>query len=294
MTEQRNAKEEKRMSFATDAVGVWGDEVAYDVTEAAILAYAAATNDEHRRYAKTGTAPPVFAVLPAWQTLLAARDEVVAEEARPHVLHGSHDIHLHSPLRAGDATRSRARAIGIHPKSSGTIVTINARTEAGGELRNEQYMTLFFRGVQGDAQAGELAPAQPPAEAALDQETTIDVDPDQTYRYADASTDRMPIHLDPEVARRYGLPGIIVHGLCTMAMSGAALARAQGIDEVERVSRLAVRFSSPVLPGQRLRLRYACTNGGFGFQVQDAQGAVVIKDGLLELRQSEKGHHGNT
>jgi acyl dehydratase len=273
------------MKFATEAVGVWSQDVEYDVTRDAILAYAAATNDDNRRYADVGVAPPVFAVLPMWPTVHAARDGVVPEEAQPYVLHGSQDIHLHSPLRVGDATRSRARVIGVHPKPSGTIVTIQTRTEAAGELRNEQYMTLFFRGVESDDEAGELAPARRTAgDSPLDRHTTVDVDADQTYRYADASTDRTPIHLVPEVAREVGLPGIIVHGLCTMAMSSAALARADGIDEVERVARVAVRFSSPVAPGQQLRVRYAGVNGGYGFQVEDAQGAVVIKDGLLEVR----------
>lgn len=273
------------MHFATDAVGVWCDDVAYDVSREAVLAYAAATNDDNPRYAEAGVAPPVFAVLPAWPTLHAARTAVVPEAAAPYVLHGSQDIHLHSPLRVGDRTRSRARVIGVHPKASGTVVTIQTRTEAGDELRNEQYMTLFYRGVESDTEVGELAPAQRAPAAALDQQTTLDVDVDQTYRYAEASTDHTPIHLDPEAAHRFGLPGIIVHGLCTMAMSTAALARAEGIGAVDDVARLAVRFSSPVAPGQRLRVQYTGADGAYAFQVEDTQGAVVIKDGRLELRQ---------
>jgi acyl dehydratase len=284
MSEQRT-EEEQSMNFATDAVGVWCDDVSYDVSREAILAYAAATNDDNPRYARAGVAPPVFAVLPVWPTLHAAREAVVPVEAAPYVLHGSQDIHLHSPLRVGDHTRSRARVIGVHPKISGTIVTIQTRTEAGDDLRNEQYMTLFYRGVESDVEAGELAPAQRSQAGALDRQTTLDVDVDQTYRYADASTDHTPIHLDADVARRYGLPGIIVHGLCTMAMSTAALARAEAIGEIERIARLAVRFSSPVSPGQRLRVQYAAGDGAYGFQVEDTQGAVVLKDGCLELRQ---------
>jgi acyl dehydratase len=52
------------------------------------------------------------------------------------------------------------------------------------------------------------------------------VTPDRylTYRYAGASGDFNPIHLDDEVARSVGLPGRILHGLWTMAQ----VARAQG------------------------------------------------------------------
>ena len=52
------------------------------------------------------------------------------------------------------------------------------------------------------------------------------VTPDRylTYRYAGASGDFNPIHLDDEFARSVGLPGRILHGLWTMAQC----ARAQG------------------------------------------------------------------
>jgi acyl dehydratase len=272
------------MSFDVAAVGVWSGDVAFDVSEDSILAYAAATNDPSRRYGEAGVAPPVYAVLPMWQALHQAQEGVVSDQVRLKVLHGAQDIHLHSPLRAGDAAISRGRVIGVHPKSSGTVVTLQTRTEAGGELRNEQYMTLFYRGVEFDQEAGELAPAVPANGEALSEETQVTVDADQTFRYADASTDRMPIHLDDEVARKFGLPGIIVHGLCTMAMSSAALVDALGVDEVEKVSRVAVRFSSPVTPDQQLKVRYAAADGGYGFEVEDAAAAPVLKQGWLETR----------
>ncbi len=52
------------------------------------------------------------------------------------------------------------------------------------------------------------------------------VTPDRylTYRYAGASGDFNPIHLDEEFAKAVGLPGRILHGLWTMAQ----VARAQG------------------------------------------------------------------
>jgi acyl dehydratase len=275
---------EVEKSFDVDGVDVWSDEVGFDVTRESILAYAAATNDPSPRYAEAGIAPPVYAVVPVWQAIHGARDQVVSEAAGPYVLHGSQDIHIHSPLRAGDAATSRGCVVGVHPKSSGTIVTVQTRTEAGGELRNEQYMTLFYRGVEFDQQAGELAPAVAAAAGDLGAEASVAVDADQTYRYADASTDRMPIHLDDEVARKYGLPGIIVHGLCTMAMSTGALVDAVDLEEVERVSRVAVRFSHPLTPDQRLTVRYAGGDGGYGFEAEDAVGEKILTAGRLETR----------
>ena len=54
-------------------------------------------------------------------------------------------------------------------------------------------------------------------------ELRITPDAGLTRRYAEASGDPNPIHTDPEYARNVGLPGIILHGLWTMAQ----VARAQ-------------------------------------------------------------------
>ena len=60
----------------------------------------------------------------------------------------------------------------------------------------------------------------------MDEHREMKVTPDKylTYRYAGASGDFNPIHLDDEFARSVGLPGRILHGLWTMAQC----ARAQG------------------------------------------------------------------
>src|SRR6266581_2660131 len=54
--------------------------------------------------------------------------------------------------------------------------------------------------------AGEVIP--PEARARKVGEHATHVDDDQTYRYSDASGDMMPIHLDDNVAKGVGLPGI--------------------------------------------------------------------------------------
>ena len=60
----------------------------------------------------------------------------------------------------------------------------------------------------------------------MDEHREMKVTPDKylTYRYAGASGDFNPIHLDDEFAQSVGLPGRILHGLWTMAQC----ARAQG------------------------------------------------------------------
>ena len=65
------------------------------------------------------------------------------------------------------------------------------------------------------------------------------VTPDRylTYRYAGASGDFNPIHIDEEFARSVGLPGRILHGLYTMAV----VARAQTEAAAEQAGNVIVR-----------------------------------------------------
>jgi acyl dehydratase len=62
--------------------------------------------------------------------------------------------------------------------------------------------------------------------------------------YAEASGDHNPIHQDEEVARSVGLPGVIAHGMYTLAL--AARAVADWYPGAELVS-LGCKFTSPVV-----------------------------------------------
>ena len=62
--------------------------------------------------------------------------------------------------------------------------------------------------------------------------------------YAEASGDHNPIHQDDEVARSVGLPGVIAHGMYTMAL--AARAVADWFPDAEVVS-LGCKFTAPVV-----------------------------------------------
>ena len=120
----------------------------------------------------------------------------------------------------------------------------------------------------------------------MDELREVTVSPGRytTYTYAGASGDFNPIHLDDEFAQKVGLPGRIVHGLCTMAFAGRAVLEAAGVDDPRTVKRLAVRFSAPLFPGETVTTRVWRANGGYGFESLNNEGKAVIKDGLVEVR----------
>ena len=78
------------------------------------------------------------------------------------------------------------------------------------------------------------------------------VTPDKylTVRYAGASGDFNPIHIDDEFARAVGLPGRILHGLWTMAQVARAQTEAAG--GPEHLRRLSVQFRGMGVPEQEV------------------------------------------
>ena len=71
-----------------------------------------------------------------------------------------------------------------------------------------------------------------------------------TVRYAGASGDFNPIHIDEEFAKAVGLPGRILHGLWTMAQVARAQTEAAG--GPEHLKRLSVQMRGMGLPEQEL------------------------------------------
>jgi acyl dehydratase len=271
------------VSFDIAAIGTPGEELAYEVTEAAMLAYAQATDD--------APGGPVFPIVPVWRTIAPASRAVAPGDVRRFIVHYEQDVVLHRAIVPGTTLLSRATPVALLARPNGTSLVIKTETRDGdGELVNEQYVTEFFRGVTADESVGERAPdhrlevAGEPAFA----EVTYAVADDQTLRYAAASGDDFAIHLDDEFARGVGLPGRIVHGLCTMAFAGRAVLQAAGVQDPRTVKRIAVRFSAPLFPGDAVTTRVWEVGGAFGFESVNSEGRPVLKDGRLELQRVRK------
>jgi acyl dehydratase len=267
------------VSFDLSAIGQAGDEHSYDVTADALQAYADATDDV--------VGGPVFALLPVWDAAGQVSRAVASDDVRPKVVHYEQDVVVHRPLTAGMSVRSRATPVALLGRPNGTSLVLRTETRAeDGEVLNEQYITEFFRGVEAPASVGERAPDHRlEAEGEPLAEITYPVAEDQTVRYAEASGDHFAIHLDDDFARSVGLPGRIVHGLCTMAFTGRAVLEAAGVDDPARIARLAVRFSAPLFPGDTLTTRiWGLGDGAYGFEAVSGEGATVVKEGRAQIR----------
>jgi len=78
------------------------------------------------------------------------------------------------------------------------------------------------------------------------------------HRYAGASGDFNPIHIDAEFARAVGLPSNILHGLYSMAQVAIASTTAAGGDP-RSLKRLSVQFRGMGLPEQEITVTGSVT-----------------------------------
>jgi acyl dehydratase len=112
----------------------------------------------------------------------------------------------------------------------------------------------------------------------------LKVTPDKylTVRYAGASGDFNPIHIDEDFAKQVGLPGRILHGLYTMAQVARAQTDAGGGPESLR--RLSVQFRGLGLPEHEI------TVSGTVSEVRDGRAVVETvaeQDGNQIIRNAE-------
>jgi acyl dehydratase len=121
-----------------------------------------------------------------------------------------------------------------------------------------------------------------------DELPELKVTPDKMtpIRYAGASGDFNPIHVDDEFAQRVGLPGRILHGLWTMAQVARALTEAGG--GPHSLDSLKIQFRGMALPDREITVTgkvSAAEDGALTVDVAAEQdGKTIVRGGEARLR----------
>ena len=116
----------------------------------------------------------------------------------------------------------------------------------------------------------------------------LKVTPDKylTVRYAGASGDFNPIHIDEEFAQSVGLPGRILHGLWMMAQVARAVSAAG--DGPEALRSLSIQFRGMGFPEQELTVSASVKDVADGVATIEAEAFQderrIIRKGKAELK----------
>jgi len=116
-------------------------------------------------------------------------------------------------------------------------------------------------------------------------ELTVTPDKYLTVRYAGASGDYNPIHIDEEFAKAVGLPGRILHGLFSMAL--VARAQTEAASGPASLKRLAVQFRGMGFPEEEITVTGIVASVRDGVATVHAEatqgGNAIIRNAVAEL-----------
>jgi acyl dehydratase len=201
------------------------------------------------------------------------------------LVHAEQDMTFHAPVHAGDVIRTTTAVKAIHDRTSGELLELTLRSV---NQRDQPVVDtvagLFIRGrTRRGAAAQEepaAAPEAPAVRGACVLERNIPVAADQSLRYADASGDHNPIHKEEDVARSAGLPGIILHGMCSMALAHNALVEALCPTRPLGLRRLQMKFAKPVQNGEVLTLKAFALQDDrhLALDIHNGAGVGVVED----------------
>jgi acyl dehydratase len=283
------------MALNRALVGKSYPSVTAEVTLEAVQKYARACNDSNRLYFEASSsagiiAPPMFNAAVTWLALISAISDPELHADLLRLLHRGQDMQFFAPIRSNDEISTRATIISIEDGVAGETLTIGLdASNREHQMVSRTRFTALIRKRREREGFAQPAFSEPPAASREVLFTASQaIDSDQAVRYADASGDRNPIHLDEAVARMAGLPGIILHGLCTMAFSANLIIEHLCGRDPTRLRRLAVTFSRPVFPGDVITTTAWRENGHdglmrFAYETCNSAGVAVLRGCIAEI-----------
>ncbi|SCV01345.1 LAME_0G15632g1_1 [Lachancea meyersii CBS 8951] len=234
---------------------------------------------------------PTFGVIPFMSSGNSIKMDALVDNFNcAFLLHGEQYFKLNQfPLPTKGSLKTIGKPIQVLDKGGkaaiivGGYQTVNAKTNEP-LVYNEA--TFFIRGAKVPkakqisntrtkfaVQRFEAGNGKPDFEI----EITTNVNQAAIYRL---SGDLNPLHIDPDLAKMAKFPRPILHGLCTLGVTGKAL-----FEKFGQFEEFKVRFTNVVFPGDRLKVKaWKKPNGVVVFRTIDIdQGYVVLDNAALKL-----------
>lgn len=273
-------------------VGNCGSEgtVRWDARDALLyaLAIGAGSSPDHDELAFTvdEATDVVHTAIPSMILVLRAGDEPdMGDLDQRTFLHAEQALKMYKPLPVAGSLRVKTCVTDVWDKGAGALIVRETRCVdvTDGQLLATLTDSLFVRGGGGFGGPPQPRSTWQPPERPADVEVCYDTGLGQALLYR-LTGDRNPIHADPAIAQQAGFGRPILHGMCTYGFAARALLNTVARGDASRLRSMSARFTSTVVPGDRLSVSvWSGPTAGY-FRVSNQHGTVVLDRGTYELR----------
>jgi len=197
------------------------------LTTRKVMAYAASINDTNEAYfddLRQGglRIHPAISFSLQWNARFLI-DQAINLQAAPFGVHAETDLRIYQPFKLNEAITTQGRLVARKQIGPGVYSVDRYRlTNDEGRLLAELDYNGIIRGGELDGDDIELEPdierpvcERLPNQPVWSKEIYIGVHAGQ--QYTECADIFNPIHTEPSVAKRAGLPGVILHGSATKA-----------------------------------------------------------------------------
>jgi acyl dehydratase len=283
-------------SLTTEDVGSYTIATTRVLDSRFTMAYAAAINDTTPAYfddLRVGglRIHPCICFSLQWASRFRP-DWKVNLRAAPYGVHASTDLHIHRPFRPGEAITTQGRMIQKRQIGPGVYHVERYRmTASDGALVAELDYNGITRGATLDGPDVVVAVESPRPEfagaaGAPRWRTKVPIGLHAAQQYTECAQIYNPIHTEPSVARAAGLPGIILHGSATKALSLTAVVNQCFDGDAARITRFSGQLRSMVLMNSVIVVEGLAENVVDGekrvlFTTLNGQGQPAISSGIV-------------
>ncbi|KZT08220.1 peroxisomal dehydratase [Laetiporus sulphureus 93-53] len=220
------------------------------------------------------------------------------------IVHGTQSIEILKSLPpvSGQGWKLKRRIVGINENKSGVVVENEAiLVDAKGTEYAKLYSATFNLGAKATGANFSKRVAGPPQAKPIPKDRKPDwVVQDKTSTEQAAiyrlSGDYNMLHINPSIGKAAGFGGVILHGLLTFGFAARALVSAVGGGDPRSLTFFAVRFTSPVKPGDAVETSVWELGPGpngtteVAFVTKNlATGKVCLGSGMAYVKKLEKG-----
>jgi acyl dehydratase len=210
------------------------------------------------------------------------------------LVHAEQSIHILKPIPAvsGPGWKLTRKCVGAKDTGKGLIIdTAQELVSPSGEVYTRMVGSAY---VFGKFDLGgfnkSIAPPQPlkavskPPAREADIVFSEKTSEEQAVIYR-LSGDYNPLHIFPEIGKRLGFPGAILHGICSYGHAARAIVLKAAGGDGTRLTYMSARFTLPVMPGDELETSMWLTKIPEGTRVDfvtknKASGKVCIGGGV--------------